>query len=84
MLDLDQLLRFAVEQGSSDVHVKVGSRPRLRIDGHLSEAAFDTVEPADTERIAAAIMSKARLAEFQAASARPTSCTGSPASAASG
>ena len=65
MLDLDQLLRFAVEQGSSDVHVKVGSRPRLRIDGHLSEAAFDTVEPADTERIAAAIMSKARLAEFQ-------------------
>ena len=67
MLDLDQLLRFAVEQGSSDVHVKVGSRPRLRIDGHLSEAAFDTVEPADTERIAAAIMSTARLAEFQAA-----------------
>ena len=67
VLDLDQLLRFAVEQGSSDVHVKVGSRPRLRIDGHLSEAAFDTVEPADTERIAAAIMSTARLAEFQAA-----------------
>src|SRR5206468_3708743 len=32
VLDLDQLLRFAVEQGSSDVHVKVGSRPRLRID----------------------------------------------------
>ena len=28
VLDLDQLLRFAVEQGSSDVHVKVGSRPR--------------------------------------------------------
>jgi twitching motility protein PilT len=66
VLDLDQLLRFAVEQGSSDVHVKVGSRPRLRIDGHLSEAAFDTVEPADTERLAAAIMSNARLAEFQA------------------
>ena len=66
MLDLDQLLRFAVEQGSSDVHVKVGSRPRLRIDGHLSEAAFDTVEPADTERVAVAIMSPARLAEFQA------------------
>jgi twitching motility protein PilT len=65
-LDLDQLLRFAVEQGSSDVHVKVGSRPRLRIDGHLSEAPFDTVEPADTERIAAAIMATARLEEFRA------------------
>jgi twitching motility protein PilT len=55
VLDLDQLLRFAVEQGASDVHVKVGARPRLRIDGHLREAPFDTVEPADTERIAAAM-----------------------------
>ncbi|MEX2100711.1 MAG: PilT/PilU family type 4a pilus ATPase [Acidimicrobiia bacterium] len=66
MLDLDQLLRFAVEQGSSDVHVKVGSRPRLRIDGRLREAAFDTVEPTDTERVAAAIMPPARLEEFHA------------------
>ena len=66
MLDLDQLLRFAVEQGSSDVHVKVGARPRLRIDGQLREAAFDTVEPNDTERVAAAIMPPARLKEFEA------------------
>jgi twitching motility protein PilT len=65
VLDLDQLLRFAVEQGSSDVHVKVGARPRLRIDGRLREAAFDTVEPTDTERVAAAIMTPARLEEFQ-------------------
>jgi len=56
VLELDQLLRFAVEQGASDVHVKVGTRPRLRIDGHLREAPFDTVEPADSERIAAAVM----------------------------
>ena len=53
MLDLDRLLRFAVEQGASDVHLKVGSRPRLRVDGRLREAPFDTVEPADTERLAA-------------------------------
>src|SRR5262249_60502827 len=45
VLDLDQLLRFAVEQGTSDVHVKVGARPRLRLDGHLKQAPFDTVEP---------------------------------------
>ena len=38
MLDLDRLLRFAVEQGASDVHVKVGARPRLRVDGRLREA----------------------------------------------
>jgi twitching motility protein PilT len=64
VLDLDQLLRFAVEQGASDVHVKVGARPRLRIDGHLREAPFDTVEPGDTERIAAAVMPAASAADL--------------------
>jgi twitching motility protein PilT len=66
MLDLDRLLRFAVEQGASDVHVKVGARPRLRIDGRLREAPFDTVEPNECEECAVAIMPEARAAEFRA------------------
>jgi twitching motility protein PilT len=65
MLDLDRLLRFAVEQGASDVHVKVGARPRLRVDGVLRQAPFDTVEPAETERCALAIMPEVRAAEFR-------------------
>jgi twitching motility protein PilT len=56
VLDLDRLLRFAVEQGASDVHVKVAARPRLRVDGRLREGPFDTVEPGDTERLATAII----------------------------
>jgi twitching motility protein PilT len=63
-LDLDGLLRFAVEHGASDVHVKVGSRPRLRIDGRLREAPFDTVEPSDTERVAAAVIPSSRAETF--------------------
>ena len=35
MLDLDQLLRQAVERGASDVHIKVGSPPYIRVDGRL-------------------------------------------------
>jgi len=65
-LDLDGLLRFAVEQGASDVHVKVGSRPRLRVDGRLREGPFDTVEPADTERVATGIIPRGRAESFQA------------------
>ena len=65
MLDLDGLLRFAVEQGASDVHVKVGSRPRLRVDGRLREGPFDTIEPADTERLAAGIIPRGRAEGFQ-------------------
>ncbi len=64
MLDLDQLLRHAVEQGASDVHVKVGARPRLRVDGRLHEAPFETIEPADTERLVAAIIPPGRAASF--------------------
>lgn len=64
MLDLDGLLRFAVEQGASDVHLKVGSRPRLRVDGRLREGPFDTVEPTDTERLAAAVIPRARAETF--------------------
>jgi twitching motility protein PilT len=64
MLDLDRLLRFAVEQGASDVHVKVGARPRLRVDGQLREAPFDTVEPADAEACALAIMPAAHAGAF--------------------
>jgi len=66
VLDLDQLLRFAVEHGASDVHVKVGARPRLRVDGSLREAPFDTVEPADTDRLATGIMPATRAAAFRA------------------
>ena len=41
MLDLDQLLRYAVERGASDVHIKVGSPPFVRIDGRLERTDFD-------------------------------------------
>jgi twitching motility protein PilT len=66
LLDLDQLLRFAVEQGASDVHLKVGSRPRLRVDGRLREGPFDTVEPTDTDRLATAVIPRSRAESFAA------------------
>jgi twitching motility protein PilT len=66
VLDLDHLLRQAVEQGASDVHVKVGSPPFMRLDGRLNKSGFDPVSPAETERIAFAIMPKQRAEEFLA------------------
>ena len=65
MLDLERRLRFAVEQGALDLHVKVGARARLRVDGVRCQAPFDTVEPAATERCAHAIMPEVRAAEFR-------------------
>ena len=66
MLDLDQVLREVVQRGGSDLHLKVGARPYIRIDGKLEATAFDAIGAQDTERIAFAIMPKQRAEEFLA------------------
>jgi twitching motility protein PilT len=56
VLDVDRLLRLAVEQRASDVHLKVGSRPWLRVDGALVEASSDVLEPDDTDQTATRLL----------------------------
>jgi twitching motility protein PilT len=68
VLDLDDLLREAVDQEASDLHVKVGSPPVLRVDGRLVATNRPVVTAAETERIAFAIMPKPRAEEFLARS----------------
>ena len=48
MLDLDQVLREAVDRGASDVHIKVGSPPHMRLDGELTPLTDELVQAADT------------------------------------
>ena len=64
MLELEELLRYTVEQRGSDLHVKVGSTPFVRIDGHLQPAPFAFVKAEDTERMAFQILPKDRADEF--------------------
>ena len=66
MLDLNDLLQHLVEHNGSDLHVKVGSAPYLRVDGHLVVTPFDPVRPADTDRIASSIMPPDRAQELAA------------------
>lgn len=66
MLDLNELLRHIVEQRGSDLHLKVGSTPYVRVDGHLSPMPFAFVTPADTERMAFQILPTDRADEFVA------------------
>ena len=50
-INIDDLLRRAVETRASDLHLKVGSAPLARIDGELgplSEEWRGVLEPADT------------------------------------
>jgi twitching motility protein PilT len=61
---LEELLRFLIERRGSDLHVKVGSPPRIRVDGNLTPAPFDPPTAADTERLAYAVLPANRADEF--------------------
>ena len=63
-LNLNELLRWTVEQRGSDLHLKVGSPPHVRVDGHLMPTPFEPVSARDTEKTAYAIMPKARADDF--------------------
>jgi len=62
--ELSELLQYLVEQRGSDLHVKVGAPPHVRVDGHLQPAPFDALGPAETEKMAFAILPAARADEF--------------------
>ena len=47
------LLKYTVDRGASDLHLKVGNHPHVRIDGQLEPAdMFGTLTDQDTEDIA--------------------------------
>ncbi len=48
-LSIVPFLHALSELGGSDLHVKVGSPPRVRIDGRLRKLQAPTLRPADTE-----------------------------------
>ena len=51
-MDLNAVLRHAVESGASDVHLKVGQPPILRFDGELAPAeGFQPLGDADLESV---------------------------------
>src|SRR5437764_8053720 len=64
--DIQQALRVVVEEGGSDLHIKVPSRPLMRLQGRLT--ALENTEPltpADTERVLREMLTSSdRLTEF--------------------
>jgi len=53
---LDALLAKLAEIGASDLHLKVGSPPAYRIDGHLHFSELPKVRPEDTQEWAQRLM----------------------------
>jgi len=65
-MHVNDLLKIAVESGASDLHLKVGSFPMMRVRGILSPAADDKkLDHEDVVAMAAAVMSTTQRQKFK-------------------
>ena len=67
-MDLNELLKVAVASGASDLHLKVGSYPMMRVNGVLVVASeAKRLDRNDTEAMAGVLFSADHLEKFRSA-----------------
>jgi twitching motility protein PilT len=67
MMTIDELLRAAVAKGASDLHLKVGAYPMMRLQGALVPLSEERrLSNLDTETMGAAVMSPTLAEKFKA------------------
>ena len=65
-MHVNDLLKIAVERGASDLHLKVGSYPMMRLRGELTPAIEERrLDHEDTVAMAAAVMSTIQRQKFK-------------------
>jgi twitching motility protein PilT len=65
-MDVTDLLRHAVEMGASDLHLKVGNVPFIRVDGELQPSPYPALSSSDSEAYANSLMPEHKRREFEA------------------
>jgi twitching motility protein PilT len=67
-MHINELLKIAVASGASDLHLKVGSYPVMRVNGTLTVCSEDKrLERSDTEAMASALFTPEHLEKFRRA-----------------
>ena len=51
MAKIDQLLKFMIKSGASDLHLSSGSMPKLRIDGDMHSVTSESSEELNSEQV---------------------------------
>jgi twitching motility protein PilT len=64
-LTLQALLKAMTDKGASDLHITVGSPPRLRIDGDLVRLQTDPLNATDTKTLCYSVMNDAQKLRFE-------------------
>jgi twitching motility protein PilT len=67
-MHIDEFLKIAVQRGASDLHLKVGSHPMMRVSGTLEVCSEEKrLDKADTEGMADALFSPDQREKFRRA-----------------
>ncbi len=64
VLSIDDLLHLMVERGASDLHIKTGSAPMIRIDGELTPATYEILTPESVRAMIESILTDEQKAKF--------------------
>jgi twitching motility protein PilT len=64
-MQLSELLYTMYQKGASDLILKVGSKPVVRLQGNLTPLELPMLQPEDTKRFAVDIMTKEQLERFK-------------------
>ena len=81
MFDIDDALRFLIVNEGSDLHLKVPTRPIVRVHGEMTPIeGSEPLTPEDTERVLREILhgpeQARRSSTRRTRSTSPTSCAG--------
>ena len=65
-LNLRALLEEMIERGASDLHVTAGERPKLRVDGHITDSGVDYIlTPKDCLQLTYSILTENQKKRFE-------------------
>jgi twitching motility protein PilT len=65
-LNLRSLLEEMIERGASDLHITAGERPKMRIDGDITNSNVDYVlQPKDTLQVAYSVLTENQKKRFE-------------------
>ncbi|HEX8692948.1 MAG TPA: type IV pilus twitching motility protein PilT [Longimicrobium sp.] len=65
-VNLRSLLEEMIERGASDLHITAGERPKLRVDGHITDSGSDYVlTPKDTLQLTYSILTENQKKRFE-------------------
>lgn len=65
MITLLQLLKFATDQGASDLHLVAGSPPALRVNGRIVRVKMDVMQKDQIRKLCYSVLSDVQKSRFE-------------------